>query len=83
MDNPLACTWPELQRRGKEFVDMAPTAKTFAELDGLWSGVAYGYLHLEGATKNEQLQAVYLLSILGRERIKHDVRLERTEGAYA
>lgn len=75
-ENALACTWPELRQRGKEFCDFAPTATSHEELDGLWSGFALGYLNLEKATPSEQHQAVLLLQILGREKIKHEVRLD-------
>lgn len=77
--NELACTWPELKQRAKEFTDLAPTATTLEELDGLWSGIALGYLNLEGATDNEQYQAVLLLQVLGREKLKHEIRLEKEQ----
>jgi len=76
MNNPLACTWNELRQRGKEFCDLAPSATSQEELDGLWSGFAFGYLNLEGANDREQYQAVLLMQILGREKLKHEIRLE-------
>jgi len=77
--NELACSWNELRRRGKEFVDLAPTTHQFEELDGLWKGFVLGYLNLEGATESERYQSVLLLQILARKMFEQELRLEREQ----
>lgn len=75
MSNELACSFEDFKRRGKEFIDMAPTATTIEELDQLWKMIALSYLNMDGRDDGERHQAAMLLRILAREMIRHEVRL--------
>lgn len=78
MSNELSCTWEDLQKRGKEFIDFLPTCSDIRELDSAWKMVALSYLNMQRDDGINTYQAEILLKILGKEFFNKEYDLQNS-----
>jgi hypothetical protein len=72
--NSIQVDFLGLKKLGKEFIDALPTADIDA-VDAGFKCFSLAYLGCEYANSGEQLQARYLIQIIGRAMVKREIEL--------